>query len=108
MGPYGGRERGCRGEGGPKVNLNVGARETGQVWFRQHDDGRLEITSADPRVAITPELLDNMTEGRIRWGTVTGEQLDVVTLTDDFGKRLIYRLGEFDAWLDRFYMEWPD
>jgi hypothetical protein len=79
----------------------------------EYDDGnpvmaRTRILRADPRVRISPELLDQATGDSVPGMTVTGDRLDVVTISDSYGQRFIYRLGEYDALTDTFGMEWPD
>lgn len=70
---------------------------------------RLLIEDAQPVEWLTAEMHEDIAEGRAgRWATLTGDQLDVVTFTDDYGHRYIYRLGEYDLLRNAFRMEWPD
>lgn len=88
--------------------------ERGEVVVsRQYDpiNGRdvLRIDRADPRALISPELLEEIREGYSGpWAVLNG---DVLTLSDDYGQRFIYRIGERiqgDPWSPAYEMEWPD
>lgn len=73
-----------------------------------HDGDRVRIDQAPPQAYIGADLLMSAMDGEVRLMTVSGEGADIVTISDDFGQRFIYRLGAYEALYDAFEMEWPD
>jgi hypothetical protein len=71
--------------------------------------GLVYIDQADPRVLISAELFKQAVDGEYTpYIQVTGDDLDVVTISDDYSQAFIYRLGNYRAEHDAFEMEWPD
>jgi hypothetical protein len=68
----------------------------------------LQIVRADPRCRILAEVVAEFRDLRQPWAQCTED--GVVTLTDDFGQRFIYRIdwGSYDSADNSFLMEWPD
>jgi hypothetical protein len=76
----------------------------GTMTFLKLDDGTVRIDRADPEVLISAELLDMIGEGEIQGASVGGDEFDEITFVDDYGQTCIYRLGEYSAIADAFYM----
>lgn len=74
------------------------------VVYREDYPPRLRIERADPQIRITKELLDNARLDN-PWTSVDGDRFEIA---DDYGKRYIYRIGEYDALTNTYEMEWPD
>lgn len=69
---------------------------------------KVRITRADPVARISIELVSEIRDTRPQWARCTED--GVLTLTDDYGQRFIYRvdLDSYDANSQSFRMEWPD
>ena len=70
---------------------------------------RMRIGEAAPRARLTRVVADKIRNGECRsWASLTGDRMEVLTLTDDHGQRFIYRLGQYNESTDSFDIEWPD
>ena len=94
---------------------NPESRDTsvGEVLVsRWHDpmtrQDKVRIDRADPKARISVELVAQIRDVRSKWATCT--ESGVLTLSDDFGQRFIYRIDwdSFDVNDQSFSMEWPD
>ena len=81
-----------------------------RLWEPDRMRDTLRISHAQPVEWIDRELLEGAPDAAIPppYLQVAGDRRDVVMLSDDYGHRYIYRLGEYDAARDAFRMEWPD
>jgi hypothetical protein len=83
------------------VTEAIGTVTITREWDREQDRYATRINRADARAAISAQLLTLIKQGMGFAKYADG----VLTLTDDYGQRFDYRLGEYDQQSDAYPME---
>lgn len=64
-----------------------------------------KILEAAPRVRLTPEHLDDITDGRYPFATLENNQIGTLIFTDDYGQSFTYTLAGFNAHTKHYVLE---
>jgi hypothetical protein len=90
-----------------RVTTSVPADGYGDLVVYRDELWRVKIAQADPRVRLDADMVAGIRVEQPRWARYDREARTVTFVADD-GRRVIYRLGDYDLTTNTLHAEWPD